>query len=262
MTATKTALTIVRGLATGIALGSTPAFAQVGLSGGAGGAIVILLAGALALLGLGASVTGAVLLWRGGRSFWRIALLLAGILVMSPALLLVAEILFIELKEAIPVTQMWDFSASRSVSVLDPQKRQPVDGRAYDSEYNYQGTLRTTIRLPENRLLSGEAWIMYLRANKGQVTLINWRTRGARTDHAFRGCKRIMHELKLNTDLLDAWHAKILRGERESFSAGTSDADPAVRVTLRWISNLDGAPLPPEQIEWMLQVEVEWKDGV
>ena len=262
MTATKTALTIVRGLATGIALGPTPAFAQVGLSGGAGGAIVILLAGALALLGLGASVTGAVLLWRGGRSFWRIDLLLGGILAMTPALLLVTGILFIELKEAIPITHMWDFSASRSVSVLDPQKRQAVDGGAYDSEYNYQGTLRTNIRLPENRLLSGEAWIMYLRANKGQVTLINWRTRGARTDDAFRGCKRIMQELKLNTELLDAWHAKIHRGERESFSAGTSDADPAIRVTLSWISNLDGAPQSPEQIEWMLQVEVEWKDGV
>ena len=103
---------------------------------------------------------------------------------------------------------------------------------------------------------------MYLRANKGQVTLINWRTRRVRTDHAFRECKRIMRELKLNTDLLDAWHAKILRGERESFSAGTSGADPAIRVTLSWISNLDGAPQPPGQIEWMLQVEVEWKDGV
>ena len=107
---------------------------------------MILLAGALALLGLGASVTGGVQLWRRGRSFWRIALLLGGILAMSPALLLVAGILFMELKEAIPVTHMWDFSASRSVSILDPQKRQPVDGGA--SEYNYQGRFAPTSACP------------------------------------------------------------------------------------------------------------------
>jgi hypothetical protein len=261
VTGTKTARTIVRGLAIGVALASTPAFAQAGLSGAAGGVIVILFAGALALLGLGVSVTGGVMVWRGGRSFWSMALLLGGILAMSPALLLVTGILLNELKEAIPVTQMWDFSASRSVSVLDPLKRRPVDGGPYTSEYTYQGTLCTTIRLPADRLLSGEAWIMYLRANKDQVTLINWRTRGARTNPAFHECKRIMRELKLNTDLLDDWHAKILRGEKESFSAGTSDADPDVRVSLRWISSLNDAPLPLEQIEWMLQVEVEWKDG-
>jgi hypothetical protein len=200
------------------------------------------------------------MLWRGGRSFGSIALLLGGILAMSPALLLAAGILFNELKDAIPVTHMWDFSASHSVSVLDPQKRRPVD-IGHDSEYTYQGTLRTTIRLPANRLLSGDAWIMYLQANKGQVTLLNWRTRPAPTHPTFQACKRIMRELKLNTDLLDDWHATILRGEKKSFSAETSDADPEVRVSLRWVSNLDNSPLPPEQIEWMLQVEVEWKDS-
>ena len=251
----------MRRLAIGVARVSTPAFAQAGLSGAAGGAIVILFAGALALLGLGAFVTGGVMLWRGGRSFGRLALLLGGILAMSPALLLVAGILFIELKEAIPVTQMWDFSTSRNASVLDPQKRVTADGGSYDSEYTYQGTLLTTIRLPAKRLLSGEAWIVYLRASEGQVNLINWRTRGTLTDPAFRGCKRMMRELKMNTDLLDDWYTKILRGEKESFSAGTSDADPAVRVSLRWITKLDDAPLPPEQIEWVLQVDVEWKDG-
>jgi hypothetical protein len=262
VTGAKTARIIVRGLALGVVIVSTtPAFAQAGLSGATGGVVVILFAGALALLGLGVSVTGGVMLWRGGRSFWSIALLLGGILAMSPALLLAAGILLNELKEAIPVTHMWDFRASRSISVLDPRKRQPVDGGPYDSEYTYQGTLRTTIRLPVNRLLSGEAWILYLRANQGQVTNINWRTRGARTDPAFRECQRIMRELKMNTDLLDDWHAKIRRGEKESFSAETSDGDPAVQVSLRWISKLDDAALPPEQIEWVLQVDVEWKDG-
>jgi len=35
---------------------------------------------------------------------------------------------------------------------LDPQKRRLVDGGPYDSEYTYQGTLRTTIRLPKRIL--------------------------------------------------------------------------------------------------------------
>jgi hypothetical protein len=210
---------------------------------------------------VGGSVTGGIMLWRGGRSFWGIALLIGGILAMSPAFLLAAGILLNELKDAIPVTHMWDFSTRRSVSVLDPRKRQSVDGGLYDSTYTYQGTLRTTIRLPANRMLSGDAWIMYLQANQSQVTHLNWRPRPARTEHAYRECKRIMHGLSLNTDLLDDWHAKILRGEKASFSAETSDAGHAVRVSLRRTSNLDSAPLPPEQIEWMLQVEVDWKDG-
>jgi hypothetical protein len=262
MRGTGIARILPRVLVIAAALVPSPAFAQTGLGGAAGGALVILFAGALALFGLAASVTGSVMLFRGSRSFLSIAFLLGGILAMSPAVLLAAGILLEELKDAIPVTHMWDFSGSRSTSVLDPLKRQPVDGGAYDSTYTYQGTLRTTIRLPENRLLSGEAWIIYLQANKGQVTHLNWRTRRLRTEDAFRECKRILGELKLNPDSLDDWHGKILRREEAAIYTEASDAIHEVRVTLRRVSNLESEPLPPEQIEWMLQVEVDWKDGV
>ena len=100
-----------------------------------------------------------------------------------------------------------------------------------------------------------------MKANRGQVTFVNWRTRGSPTDAVYAECKRILSELRMNTDPLEEWRAKVLRSEKDSFRAETSEADPTVRVDIRSISRLDGVPVNPAEIEWALSVDVEWKEG-
>jgi hypothetical protein len=220
-----------------------------------GGFFVLLLFGVLALAGIAMFLTGGVLLFRGGPSTAKIVMMVLGALATSPALWFV----FAMLKEEIPRTVAWDFSASRSVAALDPKRRSAREGwRDQDANYVHQGNLRSTLRLPGDRLLRGSASRVYFEEKDGLVTVIQWWGQHEKTDAVYGQAKRILEEMKLTGHSLDAWYAKARGGDRSWFSFEL-EGEPTIRFDIRTYSGPGEEPAPAER-EWFVNVSVEWKE--
>jgi hypothetical protein len=239
-----------------ISLMPSVALGQTGLGSPAGGGIVILIAGALALIGLAISATGGILLWRGGSSLGRITLLGSGLALMSPALWLSIQFALLWLRDEFPSNESWDFSASRSVAVLNPEKRQSVDRDDHDSEYTF-GSIRSIIRLPGNRQWPGLASRAYIEAKAGEVISVNWNGRHANTDQVFQEAKGILRDLRLADTGLDSWYAKARSGGTDWFSTELQ-GEPQIRVDIRRIPT-GGDAISLEKTPWYVSVDLIWK---
>ena len=242
-----------------ISLAPSVALAQTGLGSPAGGGIVILIAAAFALVGLAMSATGGILLWRGGSSLGRITLLGSGLALMSPALWLGIQFALLWLRDEFPSNESWDFSASRSVAVLNPEKRQSVDRDDHDSEYTF-GSIRSTIRLPANRQWPGLASRAYIEAKAGQVISVNWNGRHRTIDDIFQEAKGILRGLRLPDAGLDSWYAKTRSGETNWFRTELQ-TEPHIRVEIRRIPT-GGDAISIERTPWYVSVDLSWKIGV
>jgi hypothetical protein len=239
------------------ALVLTPsAAAQVGLGSPAGGILVIMLAGAFLLFGGMATLIGAALLLRNGPSLWRVALLVGGLAALAPGVwvgLWIAVPLF---EDLIPRTESWDFSTSRSVAALDLKRRNSVERSDRDSEYYFQGNIRSTIRLPEGRQFSGRGSLVIVEALRGQVTVIDWRGRQLKTPDVFEETQRILRELRIPGRQLDDWYAKLRAGQHKWFTA-ESPGLPRVQVHIRKLPG-EAVEVPIEDREWYVNVYADW----
>lgn len=244
-----------RALVIAVSLLPSPALAQTGLGSPAGGFFVLLLVAVLSLIGFGMLVTGAVLLFRGGPSFWRVVLLLLGLASVSPALWFA----FFILGEFIPRNESWDFSVNRSVSVLGAKVPRSVGLSDRDAEYSYQGNIRSTIKLPSGRQWSGAASLVVLEALGGQITGIDWQGEHANASQIYEQTKRILRDLKMTGHDLDSWYAKS-RGKERIWFSFESETDLKIRVDIRGLSP-ELEERDPETRLWMVNVNVQWKNA-
>jgi hypothetical protein len=232
-------------------------YGQTGLGNPAGGIIVILLAGALSLIGLVLSISGALLMLRGGPSFWKVVLLVGGLAALSPALFLVAGFVYLELKESLPQNASWDFSNSRSVSMLDPKKRRSVDNMSdHDAEYSFQGNIRSNVRLPSGRQWSGRGYLVIVDAMGDQITAIDWQGQKNHADQIYQQAKQILQELRMTDPGLEEWYATVRRGEPASLRVEPG-TQPRIQVNIRPIPT-GGDRIPLEKREWYVNVYVDW----
>ncbi len=209
--------------------------AQTGLTDVTGGILILMIVALLALLGL--------LLCGVGAYYRKWILFIAGLAFASPALALVGYFVWLER----PQTQTWDFSADRSVARLDEE---PVYGRYY-----YQGNIHSLIRLPGGRQWSGKAGLVTFQAESGQVDSIYWDSQALSTEEAYPEARRIVGELRLDDNGLDAWYQAAGGAEWKSFHAETpSESDPRVHLYTRRISPESEAAV------WTLHVEAVWDE--
>jgi hypothetical protein len=232
------------------------ALPQTGVSSPAGGFVVVLLAGAVTLIGLVISIGAVVLLFRSGPSIGRFLLLVTGLAALSPAVFLAIGFVYLSLKDSVPRTESWDFRTSRSVAGLDPKRRRSVGLTDHDTEYSFQGNIRSTVQLPGDRVLSGRAYLVIVEAMGDQITGIDWQGKRDRTAVVYQHAKQILRGLHLPDNTLDSWYTKVRGGQREWFRI-ESASEPRIQVDIRAIPGEDDN-LPPEQRECYVNVYVAW----
>ena len=214
--------------------------AQTGLPDVTGGFFVLVLLGTCGLIGI---VICAVSLFYRKPLFFVLGLLLA-----SPALALLALEAYLVIED-FPRTKSWDLSTDRTVSQMD---REPVYGK-----YDYQGNIRSTIRVSSSVQWSGKASLVTFAASSGKINSVWWDSRSMRTERTYQETKRILEELGFETHHLDSWYQKVRSGERRNFSISTEpDTNPKIIARLNSYSWEEGL----EKMTWRLRVDVWWEE--
>jgi hypothetical protein len=242
--------------AAGLTLLPGAAFAQTGLSGATGGIIGLLFAALLAVFGLVSSITSVLLLFRKGPGAGRIALLVVGLLAMSPALLLLGGLAWVTWQEMRPRAMSFDFSAGRSVAGLDPKRRRTVDLPDSDAAYSFQGNVYSTVRLPGNRHWTGRAEILYVDAFREQAMVVDWKGKRDQPERIYAEARRILSELQFTGHALDSWYAGVRAGEWKEFRV-ESEPEPRIEVRVRGIPG-DPLETPIDKRVCFVNVRVAW----
>ncbi len=214
--------------------------AQIGLADPSGGIIVLLMVGALAVVGLALGFASAVLFMRRHR-YWGGSLFFLAVVLTSPALWF-GWVLF---APDMPRDKSWDFSVSRNVGQLQ-------DDKPAGSHYYYQGNIRSTVKLAGGRHWSGNAYLVVFRTQAGKVADMHWQSRLSEAAAAHELAGRILKDLALPATGLDHWHERALRGEPAVFGVfEKSAAGENVEVMVR------GSPDPDA---WAVHVNVRWHE--
>jgi hypothetical protein len=208
----------------------------------AGGALVLLVAGALA-------VAGGVAL-AAGIAQRRPVVLALGLALLAPPAIVLGILLVTFVPEAIPRTREWDLRADRHVSRLDATP----SGDAY----YYQGNLRTTIALPGGLGWSGRASHVVFRRRGDAIERIEWQGRREDLPAAVASARRILGELGLDAAALDAWHERAAgSADATTFHSRSEEGrDPGIGLRLRGYAETENAPIT----SWSLLVDVTWRE--
>ncbi|MFN0169274.1 MAG: hypothetical protein ACKV22_22855 [Bryobacteraceae bacterium] len=217
---------------------------------------MLLASGALALVGFGMTIAAGILHLRRRPSFAKFPLLIGGILLLSPALWFAIGLAPMLLQDLFPRNESWDFSASRDVTGLDPRRRSSVDRTEHDTEYAFQGSIRSAIRLPGDRRIVGLAYIIRVEAMRGQIVNLNWHGKNRGTDAVYEETKQMLETLRIGAAAIEAWRTKLRNSEPSSFST-ESTGKPRIRVEIRRVPD-GGLRGLNEKSDWYLSVEAEW----
>ena len=217
--------------------------AQIGLADPSGGILVLMAFAAMALLAIVLWIVAVVLFFRAkGYRSWACALVFLGLVLASPALWFAWEMFAPEL----PVEKSWDFSASRDIEQLKEDK--PAG-----SDYYYQGNIRSTVKLAGGRHWSGNAYLVVLRTKAGKITGMYWKSRPSEAGTTRELAARILKDLGLPAQGLDAWHQQARGGEPASLSIHEKTAPgESIEVLLRGSNEADS---------WAVHVNVRWDEN-
>jgi hypothetical protein len=206
-----------------------------------GAILVMAVAATCAVLGLAAAACGFLV-----RRRW---LRIGGLLVAAPGLSLLALVLLPLVPELVPRALVWDLRSDRRASQLGVE--------AVAERHSFQGNLHTEVLLPDGPRWSGRAALVVFSAPGGVVEQIAWQGRREGLAEACAEARRILGQLGLPVEPLEAWRARFERGAAPAlFSIDTDPGrDPEIWLRVRGYADAEDAPAT----SWSVLIDVVFR---